>query len=236
LAEPEPPVTPPLRPGAIGAAAFGFGFGVLLSGILGSVAFAIDGDLQAPLTLIAGFVGLWIPLVGAAVVASRRFGTGSVARDLGARARSSDLLLGVGVGIAGLVAASTVQFALSPFPRLLGSNTGFIDEQKGTALGTVVIVVSTMIGAPLVEELFFRGLLQRSLFRLGIGAVAVQALVFGAIHADPSLGLGNVGVILGVGSFGLVQGAAARHFGRLGPCWLSHALFNATAVLPLLFK
>jgi membrane protease YdiL (CAAX protease family) len=157
-------------------------------------------------------------------------------RDLGAFARRSDLLLGAGVALAGLLVASAVQLALSPFPRLLGSNTGFIEQQKGTLAGTVVIVVSTMVGAPLVEELFFRGLLQRSLARFGLGAVLAQAAVFGAIHADPALGVGNVGVMLGVGAFGLVQGFAARHFGRLGPVWVSHSLFNASAVLPLLLK
>lgn len=209
---------------------------MVLSGILGAVAFAVNGDLHAPGTLVAGFVGLWIPLVGAAILASRRFGTGSVAHDLGAFARRRDVAFGMAVAVVGLATASGVQLVLSPFPRLLGSNTGFINEQKGTIIGTLVIVLSTMLGAPLVEELFFRGLLQRALARFGLVAVFVQAVVFGVIHADPSLGIANVGVILGVGSFGLVQGFAARHFGRLGPVWVSHSLFNAAAVLPLLFK
>jgi membrane protease YdiL (CAAX protease family) len=227
----------PLRgSGSLGLAAGAFGAGVILSGILGAVALAFTGDVHAPATLVAGFIGLWIPMVGAAVLASRRYGTGSIARDLGAVAVASDLVRGAIVAVVGLFAAWAVQLLLSPFPRLLGSNTGFINEQKGTFLGSVVIVASTMIGAPLVEELVFRGLLQRALARFGVVAVFVQAAVFAVIHADPVLGVGNIGVVLGVGAFGLVQGFAARHFGRLGPVWLSHSLFNATAVLPLLFK
>jgi membrane protease YdiL (CAAX protease family) len=97
-------------------------------------------------------------------------------------------------------------------------------------------VASTIIGAPFVEELFFRGLLQRSMARLGIAACFVQALVFGLIHVTPSEGAGNVGIILGVGVFGLVLGLAARRFGRLGPTMIGHAVFNAAAVIPLLLK
>jgi membrane protease YdiL (CAAX protease family) len=86
-----------------------------------------------------------------------------------------------------------------------------------------------------VEELFFRGLVLRALLpTLRWGAVVVQAVVFGLIHFDPGQGLGNVGVIAGVGMFGLVQGIAAARIGRIGPTIVSHALFNAAAVVPLL--
>ena len=105
-----------------------------------------------------------------------------------------------------------------------------------TALGAAVVALSTLIGAPVVEELFFRGLLQRAMARIGLAAAFVQALVFGLIHVTPSEGLGNVGIVLGVGVFGLVLGLAARHFGRLGPTMIGHAVFNAAAVVPLLLK
>ena len=58
--------------------------------------------------------------------------------------------------------------------------------------------------------------------------------MFGLIHVTPSQGLGNVGIMLGVGVFGLVLGLAARHFRRLGPTIVGHAVFNAAAVIPLL--
>ena len=125
---------------------------------------------------------------------------------------------------------------MSPFPRLTGTNTNYIDDQAGTLVGALVVVCSTMIGAPIVEELFFRGLLQRSLFNLGVGAAVVQAAIFGLIHVTPEEGLGNVGIILGVGTFGLVLGLAARRYGRLGPTIVGHALFNAAAVIPLLLR
>ena len=226
-----------MRPGpSLSLAAAGILGGIVLASIFGAIAIAVSGEDDGPALLAAGFLGLWIPLVGAAVIASTAFGSGSVKRDLGFAFEPADILRGIAVGIVGLVAASAVQLALSPFPDLTGTNTNYIDDQAGTLVGAVIVVFSTMIGAPIVEELFFRGLLQRSLFRLGIGAAFVQAAIFGFIHITPEEGLGNVGIMLGVGTFGLVLGLAARRFGRLGPTIVGHAVFNAAAVIPLLLK
>ena len=216
-------------------AAAAFLSGIVLAGLLGSVALVVTDDLDAPLTVAAGFVGLWIPMVGASILTTRTFGTGSIGDDLGLRFRPVDLALAVVIALGGILASALTQVLLSPFPRLLGSNTGFIEDQRGTVAGVIVITVSTLVGAPIVEELFFRGLVLRGLFpKLGWVGVGVQALVFGLIHFDPTEGLGNVGVIIGVGAFGLVQGAAAARIGRIGPTILSHSLFNALAVVPLL--
>ena len=206
----------------------------MFASVLGAVALAITGDTDGPALLAASFVGLWVPLVGASLLASSAFGSKSVRRDLGLAFARSDLGWGVVVGVAGLAAASAAQWALSAFPELVGTNTNFIEDQAATTVGAAVVVLSTIVGAPIVEEVFFRGLLQRAMARLGVVAVIVQAAVFGLIHVTPSEGLGNVGIVLGVGVFGLVLGLAARHFRRLGPAIIGHAVFNAAAVIPLL--
>lgn len=213
----------------------GFLGGLILAGILGGVAISISGE-KGPALLAASFVGLWVPLVTSAMVASRRFGSGSLRDDLGLSMQSFDVVRGVVVGAFGVLATTATQFALSPFEELLGTNTGFIRDQLDTIGGTVTVLVTTLVGAAVVEEIFFRGLLQRSLARIGAAAVLVQAVVFGMIHADPDQGLGNVGIMVGVGTFGLVQGIAVRHYGRLGPAFWSHAFFNAAAVVPLLVR
>jgi membrane protease YdiL (CAAX protease family) len=233
--QPAPSADGRLAPGpSLGLAAAGFVAGIVLASILGGLAIYVSGDEDGPLLLAGSFVGLWIPLVGAALVASHAFGTGSPGRDLGLGFEPADLLRGVVVGCAGLMTASAVQWLLSAFPDLVGSNTNFIEEQTSTSPGVAIVVVSTLIGAPLVEELFFRGLLLRALARLGVAAAVLQAVVFGMIHVTPDEGLGNVGIMLGVGSFGLVLGLAARHYGRLGPSMVAHVVFNAAAVIPLL--
>lgn len=216
-----------------GSAFFG---GIILAGVLGVIAIFATGEEDGPALLLASFLGLWIPLVGAAFLASYAFGTRSPRRDLGLAVRREDLWLGLAVGVVGLLAATAVQLALSPFEELTGTNTNFIEEQSETLFGTIVVVLSTLIGAPIVEELFFRGLVQHALARLRMFAVVVQAFVFGLIHVTPEEGLGNVGIVLGVGTFGFVLGLAVRRYGRLGPAIIGHTVFNAAAVVPILLS
>jgi membrane protease YdiL (CAAX protease family) len=221
---------------ALGLAAAALVGGIVMASIFGGIAYLITGGGNGPLSLAGGFVGLWIAMIGGAWLATRYFGSGSMARDLGLWFKPTDIGWGVLVAIAGIVASAATQYALKPFPHLLGSNTDFIDQQRQSGLGVLVVVCSTMIGAPIVEELFFRGLLLRALARLGLAAVLVQAIVFGLVHYNPLEGSGNVGIVLGVGAFGLVQGFAARIFGRIGPTIIGHALFNSVAVIPLLLR
>ncbi|MHB1853573.1 MAG: CPBP family intramembrane glutamic endopeptidase, partial [Acidimicrobiales bacterium] len=95
--------------------------------------------------------------------------------------------------------------------------------------GDVVLVLVVVVGAPVVEELFFRGLLLRSLqARIGsVGAVIVSGLLFGLAHFEP-LQLPVLAL------FGVVLGVLALRTGRLGPGICAHAAFNSLAVYTLL--
>jgi len=210
--------------------------GIVLAGVLGAVAIAATGDQDGPALLVASFVGLWIPLVGAAILASYAFGTRSPGRDLGWSLRREDLWIGLAVGVIGLLAATAVQLALSPFEQLTGTNTNFIEEQTDTIFGTIAVVASTLLGAPIIEELFFRGLVQHALARLRTFAIVLQAFIFGLIHVTPEEGLGNVGIVSGVAALALVLGFAVRRYGRLGPAIIGHMVFNAAAVVPILLS
>ncbi|BDU70663.1 hypothetical protein GETHOR_27640 [Geothrix oryzae] len=88
----------------------------------------------------------------------------------------------------------------------------------GPAL-TMFAVVAGL--APLFEELLFRGFLLPVLARRGrVGmALLVSALVFGAIHLQPT-GLPTLATL------GLVLGLALRHTGSLWPPILVHACWN----------
>ena len=87
-----------------------------------------------------------------------------------------------------------------------------------------------------MEELFFRGLLLSALrSRLGpVAAVGVQAVVFGAYHAAPVYGWGNIGLVVILSTVGVVFGAAAQLTRRLGPSMVGHALLNAAVFVVLL--
>lgn len=207
----------------------------MLAATFVSVAVSVAGDEDSPAVFVAAFTGQWIGWAGAAWLASRLAGTGSFRDDLGWRFERADVLRGAGVAVAGLVAALVVQSLLSAINEsYVGSNTGFVEEQAGTLVGSVAVGLSTLVGAPIFEELFFRGLLQKALARLRHAAVIVQALIFGLVHTTPGEGLGNIGIVLGLATFGSVLGLAVRRWDRLGPAVIGHALFNALAVVPIL--
>lgn len=98
-----------------------------------------------------------------------------------------------------------------------------------------VTAIAAVIGAPLVEELFFRGLLLRGLAsRLPAwAAIAGQALLFGLYHLIPTYGSANVGLVLVLTGYGLVFGAWAHAVGRLGPGMVGHMVTNAIVIAVL---
>jgi membrane protease YdiL (CAAX protease family) len=95
-------------------------------------------------------------------------------------------------------------------------------------LPVTILFLFLAIGAPIVEELFFRGLLMRAIdHRYGaVAAVAGSSVVFGLAHFEP---LQLPALIL----FGIVLAILAQRSGRLGPGIIAHATFNAATVLTL---
>jgi membrane protease YdiL (CAAX protease family) len=92
-----------------------------------------------------------------------------------------------------------------------------------------VLFVLIVFGAPIVEELFYRGLLQRSLlarFNDVVVIIGVAAL-FAVIHLRPV-------EYPGLFVFGLIVGMAAMLTGRLGMSIMAHIGFNLTGLLLVL--
>lgn len=96
----------------------------------------------------------------------------------------------------------------------------------------VVTSVTAVVLAPILEELFFRGVLQRSLQSIAptTVALALTSLTFGFAHLRPDLGSANVGIVLATGTAGAVFGIATHVTKRLGPSAVAHALFNVIPV------
>src|SRR5439155_619508 len=92
--------------------------------------------------------------------------------------------------------------------RFIGSDLKPFEGARTDPVLLAVVAALVLVGAPFVEELFFRGLLLRSLLPLlgPRGAIAAQALVFASLHLRPSYGLGNVSLVLAIGAMGVVQG------------------------------
>jgi len=230
----------------------GFLVGQILSIVILSVVAALNGHSSDWSTLAAravppawivvgGLVGLWIGFLGAVVLASGWRGTRNVVADMGLRFRRWDPLIGLGAGLAG-------QFILLPLlylpwehvdPKLAHELQQPAEHLTGGFPGVdlAVIAVLTVLVVPVVEELFFRGLILRGFIRLFAGAgrilgpvlaVTTTGIVFGLAHAE-------LLELLGLGAFGIVLSVIAYRCQRLGPCIVAHATFNLVAILSIAF-
>ena len=201
----------------------------LVVGLLGKS--GVDSDLWPTSTVVATVLCLWVPFVVALVILARRRGSGSWRDDYRVRFRPIDLV-GVPIGLAG-------QFLLVPllywplttlFPdafdpaKVEERATDLWNRAEGWWVLALVIVVA--VGAPIVEEFIYRGVVLQSLEgRLNDGlALVVSAAFFGAIHLQP---VEFPGLFL----IGLVFGTCWQRTGRIACPILAHVAFNAAGLL-----
>ena len=120
--------------------------------------------------------------------------------------------------------------------RLLGTNQGVYGEVTENAWTFTIFAAVAVVGAPVVEELFFRGLLLRSLTS-AVGtawAIGIQAVLFGLAHFSPLLGLANFSVVTIIATAGLVFGITAW-WRRIGTSVVAHSAYNLIAVIVAAF-
>ena len=94
---------------------------------------------------------------------------------------------------------------------------------------TALVVISTIVTAPLGEEVLFRGLLVFWLRRLGWPSIViwlVGSLVFAAIHLPTAGPAWSITIFC----FGGMLLAIRLWRGSLTPCWLIHLLFNLRTI------
>lgn len=233
--EPAPPDERPAIPArALWWAIVGLLLGEVLGGLLGGAAAAFTSrGTNSPAVILLGELGLWAGMAWACRYVSRRYGTSSLVRDFGLRIRPVDLAWGVAAAVVATLLSVAAASAFSG-TRFAGTNTQIITGQRHNSAGIAVITVIVALGAPLFEELFFRGLIRTALVdRFGrSGAIVGQAVLFGIAHFDPGNGLGNVDVIVTITLLGLLLGYVATRTGRLGAGMVGHGLFNLlTAIL-----
>ena len=171
-------------------------------------------------------VGLWLGLVGVPVWAVARKGT-SLREDLGLWMTARDVPLGLALGAAlQLVAVPLLYLPILWFTgdQDVGAEARELVDTATGVPGVVLLFLIVGLGAPVAEELFYRGLAQRS-FARRIGprwAIVAAALLFGLMHLQelqfPAL------VLVGV-----VCGWLAERSGRLGPAIWTHVGFNLVA-------
>jgi membrane protease YdiL (CAAX protease family) len=217
----------------LGDAALGLVIGFVAVGIALAIAgVSPDEDLTFG-AFVLGQTALWAGLLGVPIWASRRKGAANLDADFGFDIRWRDAWLGVPIGLLS-------QFILVPLvylPAYWLVDTDDLDrparEVADTAQGWeyLLLALVLVVGAPIIEELFFRGLVLRALLRrMGrYWALGGSALVFGLSHFQ-ALQLPALLVV------GVVFGVLALRTGRLGPSIWAHGAFNAVLVAILAFS
>ncbi len=227
--EPAPP-----GPKGVGLAIAGYVLGIALGGAIHLAMAAADYPGGRTVALVFSQFGLWAGLLGACVYVSRVRGTGSLADDFGWRFRRID----VGLGLAGsLVARVMAAVIVSPVPvvfrHVRAPDRDVFERVTNSPAEWIVLIAIVCIGAPLIEELFFRGLLQSRLVHIAgpVGGIVITAVLFGAAHLVAWQGPVTLVYGLAITGGGLVLGLMRLVAGRLGPGVMAHTFFNAQAVL-----
>lgn len=222
----------------LGDAAIGFLLALVGSTVTASLALAASGENELEDMSLAwanvAQLGLWGPMVFVTLWASWLKGNGAV-RDFGIRIAPLDAIVGPLSG----VAFQLIVLPIFYVPIFLLSNTD-VDELSETAreitdradgtFSVAMLVVLVVIGAPIVEELFYRGLLLRSLERRfgEVVAIVASGAFFGLVHYPNTIG------IPGLALFGMFLAYITVRTGRLGLAIVTHMAFNAITVVNLL--
>ncbi len=232
-----------------------FAFVGFLVGQLGALVFvsvigAIEGktaaEMQAYATasvppewyVVSTLIGLWIGFIGAPWLASRTQGTRNFVRDLGLRFRWWDLM-GILIGFGGQI---LVGIMYAPFQHDIHNFNGPSQRLTGASHGAgfVLIAIATVVFAPAMEELFFRGLLLKGLVRVMtplraaggartagvVAAVIIDGLLFGLAH-------GELVQLAGLAAFGIILAIVSYRTGRLGMNMVAHGSFNLVAIIAI---
>jgi len=181
----------------------------------------ITAILQAALWVGTLGIPVWLHFIKG--VSWKDFGWGFQKNDI-----FSGLLIGFGTQIAG---------GLLYLPLILIFDDIDVSEparelvDKATGFGVLLLFLVVVVGAPLVEELFFRGLTLKAFEKKMSSRLAVllSSLFFAIAHLQliqfPALFL-----------FGLVAGYLVKKYDRLGRAVWAHVGFNATTVVALLLQ
>ncbi|MEM9035706.1 MAG: type II CAAX endopeptidase family protein [Actinomycetota bacterium] len=208
--------------------------GYVAAGLLALVAVQLSGvedALELPMEwALLAQLGLWGAMLGLPWLVARMNGERLIeVRSLVPSRRDVGLGVLVGAGMQLVVLPIVYTFLFRVDNDEVSEAARELTDRADGVLGIGALILLAAIGAPIVEEVFHRGLLQpRLISRLAVpGGIAVTALLFGASHLQL---LQLPGLVL----FGLAVGALAHWRGSLGSPIVAHVVFNSIALLTLL--
>ena len=189
-------------------------------------------DPALPLWILpVGQAGLWAGLGLTAVVAATFRGNG-LRRDFGWSMRASDVPVGLAFGVFAQIVVVWLIYA--PFQQFFDFDVSEaarqITDRAATGGDIALVMLGVVVGAPIFEELFFRGLTLRAFERKwgAVAGVLASSAVFGAVHLQPLQ-------FPALMAFGIITALLARRYKRLGPAIWAHVGFNLIAVINLIW-
>jgi membrane protease YdiL (CAAX protease family) len=235
------PAAPPLRQartdvrgggialfGFIGANAMSACAALFAIGVLGVPARSVTAELFA-------LVGLWVGIACTAYMVTRRMN--ATFADLGfSWPTAREFGVGFGVAFLAAIAASRVALFLHAFlsDDSSSSKSNLFLTHRPSAAAIFVLALAACIGAPMFEELFFRGIVQAIFTRRSGAAAAIvlQAVLFGCAHYQLGMTANEAIMrIVTIGVVGLFLGWLRNHTGRLGAGMVMHGTYNLIVVL-----
>ncbi|MGV1036742.1 MAG: CPBP family intramembrane glutamic endopeptidase [Candidatus Nanopelagicales bacterium] len=222
------------------AATWGLGdVGIVFAGWLtlslaaGIALVAVPKDATSAVTGLATVLAVmlpWLALAGWPLLVTKMRGNGPRI-DLGLRWSWRDVGWGVLYGIAAFITAILLGMVTNLIFGNFDSAAGELGKDLSqNAIILILFSLTVSFGAPIVEEIFFRGLTFGALAKRGLApwlTVLLSALVFGLFHLEPV----RILVLTGIG---LVLGLARWHTGSTTTAIVAHMINNLPGAIGLL--
>ena len=184
-------------------------------------------DPALPLwTLPVGQAGLWAGLALAAVVAATWRGNG-LRRDFGWSMRMRDVPVGLAFGL--FAQTFVVWLIYAPFQQFFDFDVSeaarSITDRAATPGDIALVMLGVVVGAPIFEELFFRGFVMQGLTRhmTPVKAALLSSVLFALAHVRP---VTYAPIFL----IGLVLAFVFLKTRSLPLAMAAHAIYNAIVV------
>ena len=212
--------------------------GLLVSVGLATVWIMVGARLVSPqLTSFLSYAVVWAPC-GIALLWAYRGGQRSWKNQFGFSFAAIDIAWGIGIGVLARVSGAVIENVFLGRPYFLGA------ESASFSAVLLVGMLVPVVCAPVIEELFFRGLLLRGLIEQGrlvggnyrvsaAAGILLSALIFGAVHIV-GLPAGTYATVVFsyTAILGLGLALVATLTGRLGGAIIAHATYNFLVLTP----
>ena len=184
-------------------------------------------------------IPLWLTMLAVAWLLTKRHNLG-FRNGLALQHRLVDIPVGVAAGfLTQLALLRLIYWPLFRFdvvdPEDLSAPARNLVSSAGGVSGAVLLVVVLVLVVAFVEEVFFRGLLLRSVWsRIGtFPSVLISSALFALAHPQSNI-LVYLYQLPALMTFGMISSVLVVKFGRLGPALWAHAAFNCYTVIVLL--